>query len=52
MVEKIEINQEKSEEIDNALVIDAESFSTYAVVVNSNSITVTYGETTYTATLE
>ena len=33
VVEKIEINEEKSEEVDNALVIDAESFSVYTIVV-------------------
>jgi hypothetical protein len=33
VVEKIEINEEKSDEVDNAVVIDAESFSTYVVAV-------------------
>ena len=40
-MEKININVEESNNIKNGLVVDAESFSIYAVVVNSVSYDVT-----------
>jgi uncharacterized protein (TIGR02145 family) len=52
VVEKIEINEEKSEEVDNALVVDAESFSVYAVTVNSNSYNIILSDTYKTTTLQ
>ena len=44
VIEKIEINQTASEEIDNALVIDAENFSIYVLALNPTD--------TYTLTLD
>jgi hypothetical protein len=41
VVEKIEINEEKSDEVKNGVVVDAESFSIYVLALSDNSYTLT-----------
>jgi Fe-S cluster assembly scaffold protein SufB len=49
VVEKIEINEEKSDEVKNGVVVDAESFSVYAVVVNTHNYNIILSDTYETA---
>ena len=42
VVEKVEINQEETENVENAVVIDADKFSTYAIFAGAANQTTNY----------
>ena len=47
----MEINQEKSDKIDNALVIDADSFSIYVVTIDDQPYNIEWIDNVDTVTL-
>jgi hypothetical protein len=51
VVEKIKINEEKSEEVDNAIIIEVGSFSIYAVTVNSSPYNIILSDTYETTSI-